>query len=433
MSHLGKIDRGLMLLLLLFPLASIPGCRESGAGDAAVVATHSGEATDAPRTSPSHEEEPRAESSRPDCCKSETPPAPATEPRDPKPEVVIGRLAIPDVTLIDQDGRPVNVRRDLARDKLLVMNFIFTTCKGVCPPLGVNFGQLQGRLGGRLGQDVNLVSVSVDPVTDTPERLKAWGKQFGASPGWTLLTGPKQDVDRLLKGLGVFTANKTEHSPFILMGRASEGSWRRIHGLTPPAKLSELVLGMLDSRDSSVQNGPSSDPQDRGDPADTASPAQRYFTDVILIDQHGKPMRLYSDVLKGKVVVITPFFTSCRASCPKLIDTFVKLQSYFEDRLGKELFLVSMTVDPDTDRPDTLKAYAERLHALPGWSFLTGEKEDVYAALYKLGQRVRAREDHSNIFLIGNEKTGLWKKAMGLAPPAEIIRIVESVLNDERS
>jgi cytochrome oxidase Cu insertion factor (SCO1/SenC/PrrC family) len=280
---------------------------------------------------------------------------------------------------------------------------------------------------------VNLVSVSVDPVTDTPERLKAWGQQFGASRGWTLLTGPKRDVDQLLKALGVFTASKTEHSPFILMGLVSEGRWQRIHGLTPPDKLSELVLGMLDSEDSNVHGRPASDSRDRGDVASTVSPAERYFTDVPLIDQHGRPMRLYSDVLKGKVVVITPFFTSCRASCPRLLDTFVKLQTHFEDSLGKELFLVSLTVDPDTDTPEKLRAYADQLRALPGWSFLTGEKENVYSALAKLGQRVQVREDHSNIFIIGNETTGLWKKAMGLAPPGEIIRIVESVLNDKQS
>jgi protein SCO1 len=313
------------------------------------------------------------------------------------------------------------------------MNFIFTTCKGVCPPMGVNFGQLQERLAGRVGQDVSLVSVSVDPVTDTPERLKTWGKQFGASPGWTLLTGPKRDVDHLLKALGVFTANKAEHSPFILMGRVSEGSWRRIHGLASSDKLFDLAISMLDSKPAKLQTGLTSDPEENRNTANTVSPALRYFTDVPLIDQHGRPMRLYSDVLKGKVVVITPFFTSCRASCPKLIDTFVKLQAYFEDRLGKELFLVSLTVDPETDSPDKLKAYAEQLRALPGWSFLTGEKENVLAALSKLGQRVQAREDHSNIFVIGNERTGLWKKAMGLAPPDEIIRIVESVLNDKPS
>ena len=97
------------------------------------------------------------------------------------------------------------------------------------------------------------------------------------------------------------------------------------------------------------------------------------------------------------------------------------------------MYLVSLSVDPDTDNPEKLKAYAEQLHCAPGWYFLTGEKENVSTALTKLGQRIQAREDHNNIFIIGNEATGLWKQAMGLGPPEEIIRIVESVLNDKPS
>jgi protein SCO1 len=109
------------------------------------------------------------------------------------------------------------------------------------------------------------------------------------------------------------------------------------------------------------------------------------------------------------------------------------LQSHYEDRLGKDLYLLSLTVDPDLDTPDKLKAHAEQYHALPGWYFLTGDKTNLYTALAKLGHRVQAKEDHSNVFIIGNDSTGLWKKAMGLAPAAEIIRIVETVLNDKPS
>ena len=253
----------------------------------------------------------------PDCCKAETPAPSAAEPQPPKLEVVAGGVTIPDVTLINQDGQPVNVARDLAPGKLLVMNFLFTTCKGVCPPMGLNFGQLQKRLAGRLGQDVNLVSVSVDPLTDTPERLKTWRRQFGASAGWTLLTGPKRDVDHFLKALGVFSANKTEHSPFILIGRLSDGRWQRIHGLTPTEKLSEIILGLL-AAPGADQAGPkpsfTRDRENRG--VALASAAQNYFTDVPLIDQGGEKLRLYSDLIRGKVVVITPFFTTCKGSCP---------------------------------------------------------------------------------------------------------------------
>ena len=426
MKNFSQSDRWVAFLILSFSLIIDQGCRNSRNGAAAV--DQPAKTTTAQNTPTALEENVKTE---PDCCEPETPPKePAVDSQPPKVEVLASKVTIPDVALIDQDGRPVNLARDLAPDKLLVMNFIFTTCKGVCPPMGVNFGQLQKRLAGRLGKEVSLVSISVDPVVDTPERLKTWGAQFGASDGWTLLTGQKQDVDHFLKAVGVFAANKSEHSPFILVGRVSDGRWQRIHGLTPNEKLSEVILGLLASADTH-QLAPSQHSQHPDGAA--VSAAQNYFTDVPLVDQHGKELRLYSDILKGKVVVITPFFTTCRGSCPQLLDTFVKLQSHYEDRLGKDLFLVSVTVDPDTDTPDKLKGYAEQYHALPGWYFLTGDKTNLHTALAKLGQRVQAKEDHSNVFIIGNDSTGLWKKAMGLAPPAEIIRIVDTVLNDKPS
>ncbi|HEY3838003.1 MAG TPA: SCO family protein, partial [Bryobacteraceae bacterium] len=141
-----------------------------------------------------------------------------------------------------------------------------------------------------------------------------------------------------------------------------------------------------------------------------APPAQRYFTDVELIDQTGAKVRLYSDLLKGKVVVINAFFTTCKDSCPVMAGNFAAIQEHFRERMGKDLFLLSFSVDPETDTPAVLGAYARRFHAGPGWSFLTGPKPNVDLALFKLGQKVDRKEDHLNVFLVGNDKTGLWKK-----------------------
>ena len=112
---------------------------------------------------------------------------------------------IPDLRLLNQKGEEVRFFSDLVADKVVAMNFIFTTCTTVCRPMGAIFAKLQRQLGERAGRDVHLISVSVDPVTDRPERLKAWAKQFGAGPGWTQVTGEKSDVDKLLKSLEVFT------------------------------------------------------------------------------------------------------------------------------------------------------------------------------------------------------------------------------------
>ena len=97
---------------------------------------------------------------------------------------------------------------------------------------------------------------------------------------------------------------------------------------------------------------------------------------------------------------------------------------------GKDVFIVSISVDPEVDTPTKLKAYSKKLNARPGWFFLTGNKEEVDFALKKIGHFVDQKETHLNIFIIGNERTGLWTKVFGLASSDEINKKVESVVND---
>ena len=169
---------------------------------------------------------------------------------------------------------------------------------------------------------------------------------------------------------------------------------------------------------------------DNGPATRERSPAEKYFSDVELINQDGEKVRFYSDVLKNKVVVINTFFTTCTSICPPLNRNFQKIQDALGDRLGKDVFLISISVDPETDTPTRLKEYGRRFKARPGWMFLTGKKENVDWALYKLGQYVETKGDHTSILIIGNEPKGLWKKAMGLAKAEELIGIVEDVIND---
>ena len=161
------------------------------------------------------------------------------------------------------------------------------------------------------------------------------------------------------------------------------------------------------------------------------SAAEKYFSDVELINQDGEKMRFYSDVLKNKVVIINAFFSTCTSVCPPINRNLEKIQEALGDRLGKDVFLVSISVDPETDTPTRLKEYSRRFHARPGWMFLTGKKENVDWALYKLGQYVETKDDHSTVIIIGNEPKGLWKKALGLAKADELVRIVDDVINDK--
>jgi len=159
--------------------------------------------------------------------------------------------------------------------------------------------------------------------------------------------------------------------------------------------------------------------------------AQKYFSDVELVNQDGEKVRFYTDVLKGKTVVVNAFFTTCTSVCPPMNRSMEKIQEALGERVGKDVFLVSLTVDPETDTPARLKEYAAKFHAGPGWTFLTGKKENLDWALYKLGQYVEDKTNHKTVIIVGNESTGLWKKALGMAKVDELIQIVESVANDK--
>lgn len=162
-----------------------------------------------------------------------------------------------------------------------------------------------------------------------------------------------------------------------------------------------------------------------------STPTEKYFSDVELINQDGQKLHFYSDVLKDKVVIVNSFYTTCSSVCPPMNRNLEKIQEALGERLGKQAFIVSISVDPETDTPLRLKEYASRFHARPGWTFLTGTKENVDWALYRLGQYVEKKDEHSTVIVIGNEPKGLWKKALGLAKPEELMKIVDDVLNDK--
>jgi len=195
-----------------------------------------------------------------------------------------------------------------------------------------------------------------------------------------------------------------------------------------------ILLAAVFTTAQAQKPAPPAEPHDHSHMSNTAeasSPAQKYFTDVELINQDGKKVHFYSDVLKGKTVIVNAFFTSCTSVCPPMNRNMEKIQEALGDRVGRDVFLVSMTVDPETDTPARMKEYAKKFHASPGWLFLTGKKENLDWALYKLGQYVENKDDHQTVLIIGNEPTGLWKKAFGMANVAELVQVVESVVNDK--
>ncbi len=112
--------------------------------------------------------------------------------------VAVEAVRVQETPVVDQDGRRLDFYKDLVRGKTVAINFVFTTCTTVCPPLTATFRRVQQMLGERAGREVSLISVSVDPTTDTPERLKAFAEKFKAGPGWTFVTGGKPEISALL-------------------------------------------------------------------------------------------------------------------------------------------------------------------------------------------------------------------------------------------
>jgi protein SCO1 len=170
------------------------------------------------------------------------------EERGPTVESNRADVKLPDLELLDQDGRRVRFKSDVVGERLAVIDVFFTSCGLVCPILSAIFADLQDRLGDRLGEEVSLVSVSVDPNTDIPPRLKEYASRYGARPGWVFLTGEKPNVDRVLRAIGAYTADFTEHPTMILVGDGRTGEWTRFYGFASPEQLLERVDALSDKR-----------------------------------------------------------------------------------------------------------------------------------------------------------------------------------------
>lgn len=161
-----------------------------------------------------------------------------------------------------------------------------------------------------------------------------------------------------------------------------------------------------------------------------AGAASSYFSKISLIDQNGRRVNLYDDLIKGHTIVLNSFFASCTGSCPVMARTFLHIQNKLGDRVGNDVILVSITVDPENDTPAKLKAYAEKMGAKKGWYFLTGTTDEVDGALRKIGQYTELREGHMNVIIAGNDRTGLWKKAHGVAGSDDVYKVIASVVDD---
>jgi protein SCO1 len=148
--------------------------------------------------------------------------------------------------------------------------------------------------------------------------------------------------------------------------------------------------------------------------------------DVTVTDQDGVSHRFYSDLVKGKTVAINFVFTSCKTSCPTASALFGAVQHRLQQTAGREVTLLSISVDPTVDRPQQLQAYAAKFGAGSGWKFLTGVPYEIKRLLKGLGADVADKADHSPMILIGNDATGEWTRLYGLASVPQVAAAISS-------
>jgi len=169
--------------------------------------------------------------------------------------------------------------------------------------------------------------------------------------------------------------------------------------------------------------GPSwaaTDQSDRSKQSEDAR-ARAYFTDTELVTQSGRTVRFYSDMLKGKIVLVSLFYTSCEGICPVVNANLAEVQDLLADRLGKDMALISITLDPKKDTPSVIKSYADNFSTGEGWHFLTGKPEDVTSIIRKLGHLTTTPNDHTGLLVLGNVSTATWTKMAPNAPPLAIV------------
>lgn len=162
-------------------------------------------------------------------------------------------------------------------------------------------------------------------------------------------------------------------------------------------------------------------------------PSASRFPNVTLTTHEGKDVRFYQDLVKGKVVLINFMYATCTNSCPTFTANLVRVQRLFGDRIGRDVFMYSISLDPEHDTPQVLRDYVKNYSVQPGWTFLTGSTPDITVLRRRLGLRdpdpaVDAdKTQHIGVVLYGNERFDRWAACPALSEPREIVKYIDWV------
>jgi protein SCO1 len=156
------------------------------------------------------------------------------------------------------------------------------------------------------------------------------------------------------------------------------------------------------------------------DPAAEDARARDYFTDHPVTDIDGKTYRFYSEVLADRTVLMNFFFTACKGICPMTSKKIAELQTELGDRLGKDIHIISIALDPKNDTPEVVRKYAQGYGPKTGWHWVTGDEAQLAEITKKLGETNENIEAHTGILIVGNVKSRRWQKMRPNLPAAAI-------------
>jgi protein SCO1/2 len=152
----------------------------------------------------------------------------------------VERYQMPDVTLINQEGKNVRLKNLVESGKPVIVDFIYGTCTTICPVLSACYTNLQNRLGANTSK-IHLVSISIDPENDSPRVMRDYLKRYRAKPGWDFLTGSRKDIDVVMKAFDAYIPNKMSHYAVTFIHMPGGNSWIRINGITRTSEFIEEI------------------------------------------------------------------------------------------------------------------------------------------------------------------------------------------------
>jgi protein SCO1/2 len=157
-------------------------------------------------------------------------PAALATSRPERYERSVVEYTVPNVVLVNQEGKRVALKSLLGVDRPVVLDFIYGTCTTICPILSAGYSHLQRKLGDE-SEKVQLVSITIDPENDSPAVLLEYLEKYQAKPGWDFLTGSRSDIERVMNAFDAFFRDKMDHQPLTFIRSSDEGKWIRLYGL----------------------------------------------------------------------------------------------------------------------------------------------------------------------------------------------------------